>query len=633
MSVKSLTEQSNSTSTGRLVIWTLAIALLANFLVQIPELWDQYRVVKDVQNLYQMARFQDSTLFSHDPQIGFGAVEIGVLGRHLLIYPRSLGYGLLFYGGSFLINYIWLIKWLSFGLMALSVLYLFKLGQLLGNDDCALSLSLLFIFFILASYQSISIGSGLQRAFSVPLIIVFIYYLVANNYLGAGLVLVASTLIYLPNFPVMAMTYTLSLINFKGISKWSLIVPRSRLWAWMGTIFLSILVISFALAVELKLISFTTNTATEQSQSSLSGEMLYHSQDYAELYFGFPFLGRAGILDSGSDAINVIVLFIFVMLIYAVVGRRSVRRLPDVFSHLLIASIIMYALSMVAIFGLSSLALYYPSRYTRVTLFVLPLCFVGLNWPLFLEKLPAWWRRNIRLCLFFVLSLGLTLALVYFLLPSSLPVLPLLWLFGLILSGVLTVWGGSYVVRLIAGYTSLAGRSRITAIVAVAAITVFLGGSYIKTLGLRPIDPSKSARNVYQFIATLPKDALIAGEPELMAGVPLFSQRSVLFSALHPNLDAPILDYFDMQYAESPEKVLNFCQDYKVNYLVLDTTNFAPQFLANKQFFYQPYNDLIVDMVATRSHFVLPRFHPIYTSDPYVVIQCDAKTVLASHQD
>lgn len=621
----------------KLLALILAIALTATFLIQIPELWDRYRVVKDVQNLYLMARFQDPALFVNDPQGGFGAIDLVVFGRPITVYPRSLGYGILFLLGSFFIDYLWLIKGLTFILMPLTVVYLFKLGQHLKDNLTGLCLSLFFVFFILASYQSISISSGLQRAFAVPLTIIFMYYLVKQQYLATGLTLIANALIYLPNFPVLALTYIFVLFNVDFPLKRIQLPDKSTMLSLVISFSLSALIIGFALAIEFNLVNLSLQNepliGDQTSHILTSQQLLDHSQDYAELYFGFPFLGRAGVLDSGTDAINVMVLLIFSLLIYTVVGRQSVRRLPDAFRRLFIASVIMYVLSMIAIFGLSSLALYFPSRYTRVTLFILPLFFVGLNWPLFLEKLPVWWRRNIRLALFFIVSFGMSLALVYFLLPAYLPLLPLLWLFGLILSGIFTVLGGSYVIRLIGGYTSLTGLSRIAMAVGMAGITLFLGINYIKILGLRPINPSEPARDIYEYIATLPKDALIAGEPELMVGVPLFSRRPVLFNALHPDINAPILDYFDMQYAEAPEKVLNFCQHYSVDYLVLDITNFAPEFLASKQFFFQPYNDIIIDIVATRSSFVLPHFPTIYTSHPFIVIRCDAETIIAGNQD
>jgi len=146
---------------------------------------------------------------------------------------------------------------------------------------------------------------------------------------------------------------------------------------------------------------------------------------------------------------------------------------------------------------------------------------------------------------------------------------------------------------------------------------------------MRIINPSDPERDIYEFVGSLPKDVVLAGDLEIMSGIPLFSQRSVLFRELHPDINAPILDFFDALYAESPETVLGFCQRYNLSYLVLDRTDFAPDYLAEGNFFYQPYNDMIVEMVAGRTNFVLPHLQPVFASGPFVVIKCDAETVLA----
>lgn len=613
----------------------LLISLIATFAALSPELWDRYRVVNDAQNFYRMARFQDPEAFTVDPQTGAGAVEFYLGGRPVVLYPRSLGYGLLFYAGSFVMDYIWLMKLSVFALMPLCIIYLFKFGQCVDGNLAGLSLSLFFIFFILASYQSISIASGLQRAFAVPLMIMFLYHLMRGQHLGVGVTLVGSALIYLPNFPILALAYTLSLVRFEPPFKFSLTIAPSKLLQWAGSLFLSGLVIAFALAVEFKIISFpATNTSLTDNHnpdSLLSQQLLEHSQGYAEMFFGFPFLGRAGVLDAGTDAVNMIVLLVLGVFIYLVVGPPAVRRMPAIFKPLLIASFFFYFLSLAAVFWASSLTLYFPSRYTRVTLFVTALYFVGLNWPLFMAKAPQWFRKKAPQLIFFVVTLSLALALVTLLLPASLPVVPFLYFAGLLFNGFLVVAGGSYLAWLLISAWPPGQTARFALIAVTLVIMLLAATQYIKTLGLRTINPSSYEQDIYAFAASLPKNAVLAGNPEVMSGVPLFARRPVLFSALHPDINAPILDYFKAQYAESPQVAIDFCRRYRVNYLVVDVTNFTSDYLSQKDFFYQPYNDLIAAMVSNRSQFIVPQLEPVFTSGPYSVIKCDAETLLAGH--
>jgi hypothetical protein len=632
--------RSNLTVPDRLLALALVVSLLMTFCSHLPHLWDRYRVVLDMQNSYWMARYQDPTLFATDYLLGKFLVEVEVLGLQVVLYPRSLGYGLLFYLASFMVDHIWLSKWLVFVLMPLCVTYLFKLGKLLGGSLTGLCLSLLFAFFMLASYQSISIASGLQRAFAVPLLIVFLYYMINERYTEAGLMMFVSALFYLPNLPLMVLTYALSLVKVERPFRLSWTITRSRLVPLVGGIVLSALVTAPALAVEFEWLAPYTAGASwpdKGEAAPLSQDLFYHSQEYAALFFSFP-LGRAGILDAGTDRVNFLVLLVLGLFIYATVGKRSLRRLPGVFWRLLSASIIMYAASLFVVFGLSSVALYYPSRYTRSTLFLVALCFVGLNWTDFLDKAPKWFRRNARLLILFVVSFSLAFMATYALFPARLFVFPILWFLGLILSGMLAVVGGSSLFWLlrhltfkVVGEDGGRGAARFVFLLAVGVITVSLGVVYIRTLGMRIINPSDPERDIYEFVGSLPKDVVLAGDPEIMSGIPLFSQRSVLFRALHPDTDAPILDFFDALYAESPETALDFCQRYNLSYLVLDKTDFAPDYLAEGDFFYQPYNDMIAEMVAGRTNFVLLHLQPVFASGPFVVIKCDAETLLAGN--
>jgi hypothetical protein len=303
--------------------------------------------------------------------------------------------------------------------------------------------------------------------------------------------------------------------------------------------------------------------------------------------------------------------------------------MPGALWRLLTASFIMYAVSLFFVFGLSSFALYLPSRYTRGTLFLGPLFFVGLNWVEFLNKLPGWMRRNARLLIFFTVSFGLTLVAVYAFSPDRLLVVPSLWFVGLMVSGILAPLGASSLFWLATG--NLKNIVRWSTLFAVGIITLSLGTAYIKILGAETTNPSGHEQDIYEFVASLPKDAVFAGDPDIMTNIPLFSKRSVLFRELFPKMNAPIVEYFDAQYAETPQTTLDFCQRYHISYLVLDTRDFDPDYLAKGDFFYQPWNDRIVEMVAGRSNFVLPQLQPIFASGPFVVIKCDEETLLTGN--
>jgi len=198
---------------------------------------------------------------------------------------------------------------------------------------------------------------------------------------------------------------------------------------------------------------------------------------------------------------------------------------------------------------------------------------------------------------------------------------------GVILSGLVTVLGASSIYWWLQSHRQ-AGMIKKYSVPGILLFTVLAAALFnIRTLGTKMMNPTDNQRAVYEFVATLPKEAVFAGDPELMSGIPLFSKRSVLFRELHPNANPNvtplILDYYDAQYAESPQTILDMCRRYQVSYLVPDMTEFESDYLTYGQFFYQPWNDEIVKMVRGRSDFVLLQAPPIFSSGPFRVIRCD----------
>jgi len=623
-----------SSQSRKLLAFTLVVSLLLTIWASSSHLWDQYRVVTDVQDYYWMALAQDPTLFARDYLFlpSNYVVDTNVLGFRLLLAPRSLGHGLFYYLASTAVSYIWLFKLSILVLVPLCVVYLFKVGQFLEDDLTGVSLSFIFTFFILASPLSLSMGSGLPRGFSIPILVLFLCYLIRQQYLGAGVMILIGSLVYLPTFPPMVLTYAFALVRVKRPLKLSLSINRSNLMPFVGSLLISALVVGLALAAQLNFIPSSTPAgfvSNSVGNVPISNNPYYQSEGPVSLFLSFPFLGRAGIFNTGGDVVNFLVMLIIGFLIYKTVGSKSLQRIPGVLWGLLAAGLIMYALSLFFVLGLSSFALYLPSRYTRSTLFMFMLFFVGLNWVDFLHELPNWLRKNAQLLIFFILTLGLAFAAIYVLTPNRPLLIPTFWLVGLIMGGVLTPLGGGALYWLATQKLSLKDLKKWGTLLALGVIVIYIGTVYIGILGLKTINPSEQERNLYEFVATLPKDTVLVGDPDIMTNIPLFSKRSVLFRGLFPRGDAPIVEYFDAQYAETTQPMLEFCQQYQIDYLVLDRRDFDPDYVAQGDFFYEPWNSRISTRVRGRSNFVLLQLEPVFASGPFEVIRCDSETILA----
>jgi hypothetical protein len=242
-------------------------------------------------------------------------------------------------------------------------------------------------------------------------------------------------------------------------------------------------------------------------------------------------------------------------------------------------------------------------------------------------------RRKASQFVFFLVSLVVVLILVYFVFPYALLLMLLLFL-AVIAGGLVTVLGASAIYWWVQAHRQASWIKKFIVPLLMLIIVLWVAIFYIRALGTKFMNPTNSQRDIFEFVATLPKDAVLAGDPEVMSGIPLFSMRGVLFRDLHPNANPNvtplILDYYNAQYAESPQPVLDMCQTYQVSHLVLDMNEFGSNYLAAGEFFYQPWNDEIVRMVKGRSDFILPQLQPIYTSGPFRVIKCDEDTITVS---
>ena len=112
-----------------------------------------------------------------------------------------------------------------------------------------------------------------------------------------------------------------------------------------------------------------------------------------------------------------------------------------------------------------------------------------------------------------------------------------------------------------------------------------LGAWRLEGVGLKDYS---AYRGLYTALAATPKDALIAGHPNLMDNIPTFAQRQALvtYKLAHPwsrsywEKIAPRLhDLFTAYYAADPQEVVAFCRKYGIAFLIVDDRHFTPAFL------------------------------------------------------
>ncbi len=117
-----------------------------------------------------------------------------------------------------------------------------------------------------------------------------------------------------------------------------------------------------------------------------------------------------------------------------------------------------------------------------------------------------------------------------------------------------------------------------------------LGVLRLENVGLKDYSVYRPA---YAALADIPKDAIVAGHPNLMDNIPTFARRRALvtYKLAHvwskgywQKIEPRLKDLFVAYYAADPQEVIAFCRRYQVSFLVVDDRHFTPEFLAGGRF-------------------------------------------------
>ena len=320
------------------------------------------------------------------------------------------------------------------------------------------------------------------------------------------------------------------------------------------------------------------------------------------------------------------------------------RLLPDALQNLFAASVIGFALAWLGILLTASFPLYLPNRHVRNSFFLILLVFVALNLGAALRRLARWseWQPERTAWLWLPSALGLT----YLILSPELlePYLGAAarrgarWALVLLDMALVLVgahrWNRAEAVSGTEGNGS--GRARLgPALVLAFLVPGLLLGNFIA--GQRPgyYRPDAREERLFAFVRTLPKDALLAGDPCTLNSIPFYGRRAVLFSCerlgVFPLLpDRLVTDGLRAYFAEQGADVYNFCKQYGVDYLVVNSGSLQPSSVAQGNYFYEPYTSLLRAEVGDRSHFALasiPEEVRLYQDGALFIAACDRETL------
>jgi hypothetical protein len=618
-------------------IWLILVSVLAVLCLQVPAFADQFRVDEDFRLYYWMHRFQDPELFPRDG-LQYGYVNVSLPWGTLPLPSYSLGYGLLFYAASFLVNPLVFSKVLPLLLVGPTVWYLTEYGKSVRNESTGLVLAIGLMILNLASPTSISVLSGLHRSFSCPLLIAFLYYLGRGKHAAAAATVVISALIFAPVFVLTVAIWGLSAIRLDSGTRPAVsIIPRGFGLLVVASL-LGVLILTptgLLAAIETPNTVGSRNPPTDVD-SNPWGPLLWHSPKNEPgsrypLFYVFPLIGAGGLIEKGANGLHLLILLSLGLLIHVVRGRPAFD-LPCEIWCVLWGSLILFALDWMSGLVLGSFLLYLPSRYTRVGLFLFLSMFVLLNIGDTIREAARWIRSNPDTVAWLtggVLVLVLGLVLLY---PSNRT-----QFMGINMKCVLAP---ASVLLVVLSALSL-GWPRTSANVSkptkttlgriglgVAAAVSLVGWSaYARAISkASTLDPPPAERELLGFLETLPKDVLLAGTPHTLDSVPLFAKRQILFSCEQISQDEVLMrKALDAYYAEETGTVLDFCRVHGVDYLVVNSHTYSEEYIEGDWLFFEPYNGELLPRVKARDTFALaevPDDGKVFESGELFIVPC-----------
>ncbi|MGC9398902.1 MAG: hypothetical protein ACP5HM_07175 [Anaerolineae bacterium] len=598
----------------------LALVLGLTLGVQYNALEDPYHIDDDVRQYFWMARYQNPELFPEDELIENvkGIRTVDLWGGRLLFNPQSPGFSLLYRFASCFVDFLTFNKVLPFLNVALAAFYLFGLAlDVTRSAPQSAFITALFGLFVLGTSSKMSPLSGLERSFQFVLLLAFLYYFLRGSWVGVTLALGCQILFYGPTFVVSILAYISAVFGCRLLFQKR--DERKPCWkpaGWSRSFFSKETLLPLFVSGLLGLLIFDLNVIHSSVSPIWDGfdanvsvweNPRYQAGGRIPIFptfnSGFPYflvIGYGGLFAELDDFYHLIPLFLVLVLIIVVKGFDAFRY-PKL-NALLFASLSTWLLCWITALLFGEFVLLYPFKYTNAPLSLWFFLVCSLNSEALLTHLIALWaiprsRWRLGLAIIGVVILSFSVLLtdlqraLYARLIGSVPFVvgAIALLHGRILGGLKTVQRGQRVPKLVWGFYAL------------FLLMVFL--PHVKDDMMTVPDEQRS---LLRYIATLPEDALLAGSPDILSNIPLFSQRSVFLSREISFVGRErVIDFFAAYYSEDKETIMDFCEKYGVDYMVVDLSEFTEEYMQEGEFFYAPYNAYIADITSNRADFFL----------------------------
>lgn len=140
---------------------------------------------------------------------------------------------------------------------------------------------------------------------------------------------------------------------------------------------------------------------------------------------------------------------------------------------------------------------------------------------------------------------------------------------------------------------------------------------------------------LYQFISTLPKNAVIAGHPFEMSEIPLFSKRKVFiqfelstpfYKNYYKQVKQRTYDFFKLYYSGSFNEIKEVCIQYGIDYILVKKEHFSRPYIEKNNFYIEPFNYQVRRIIENnvKNGFVLaniPAACKVYEDNDLIILK------------
>lgn len=350
---------------------------MVTYYCQYPLLINKYAVNDDVrQNTYIYLRYQDSELFQADYI------------TDAYIKWQSLGPDFFYFITTKFFELTTITKILPFFLCSLIALFMFKIGELIGNNLSGLLAGFLSVLVIYGADEGIFFAAGAARDFAAVFFVIFIYYFLKNNWLGIFVSLLLQAIFLYPP------TLFVCLSAFAAYILFNKTCPHDvRKKEVLYFIFISLIIFwGVLLSADRTGFSLVNLRDIRHMPEFFSGgrKVLFFSSFWQQLTNS----------ETGFSLVFSMKYLILTNLILLLILGKKFRVFSDKLLYIILCSFIFFIIAYGVIYRL-----YGPARYIRMSLPIILVIFISLNIKELLGRLKSKYLRILLLFIFMVYTL------------------------------------------------------------------------------------------------------------------------------------------------------------------------------------------------------------------------------------